>query len=91
MKVIWTPRAAKDLDALVDYIGDDSPDAATRVASRILNQISSLASMPDMGRIGLVPGTRELVFRPWSYIAVYKVVRDEVRILRIRHASQNWP
>jgi toxin ParE1/3/4 len=44
-----------------------------------------------MGRTGEVPGTRELVFHPWPYIAVYKIDTEVVRIIRIRHAAQDWP
>ena len=91
MKVIWTPRAASDLDEMVDYIGADSPDSALRVAGRIYDQVMQLATMPHIGRSGEVPSTRELVFHPWPYIAVYKVADDAVRIIRIRHASQQWP
>jgi toxin ParE1/3/4 len=41
--------------------------------------------------LGLAPNTRELVFAPWPYIAVYEIIEDQVQILRIRHASQDWP
>ncbi|WP_396248285.1 type II toxin-antitoxin system RelE/ParE family toxin [Granulicella mallensis] len=50
-----------------------------------------LAAMPNVGKIGELPGTRELLFHPWPHIAVYKVTSDAVRIIRIRHASQRWP
>jgi toxin ParE1/3/4 len=91
MKIIWTPRAASDLDGVVDFIAAGSPDAATRVANRIYKEVMQLAAMPNVGKIGELPGTRELLFHPWPYIAVYKVTSDAVRIIRIRHASQRWP
>jgi plasmid stabilization system protein ParE len=70
MKVLWTPQAAQDLSAAVDYIAFDKPYAAVRVANRIYEQVTSLARMPNLGRVGAVPGTRELIFHPWLYIAV---------------------
>jgi toxin ParE1/3/4 len=91
MKIIWTPRAADDLEYVVNEISADRPDAALRVAAKIYNHILMLATMPNMGRIGDLPGTRELVFSPWPYIAVYRVSEDAVRILRIRHGAQQWP
>jgi toxin ParE1/3/4 len=91
MKVLWTPRATSDLDAMMDFIGKDNPDAAIRVAARIYSQVMQLAAMPNIGRAGEVPGTRELVFHPWPYVAVYRVMQDNIRILRLRHASQQWP
>jgi addiction module RelE/StbE family toxin len=91
VKIVWTPQAADDLDAAVDYISAERPDAAVRVANTIYNHVLALATMPQMGRTGELPGTRELVFHPWPYIAVYRVDAEAVRILRIRHASQDWP
>jgi len=91
VKVIWTPRAAIDLDGMIDYIAMDSPDSAIRVASKIYNQVMDLSSMPSIGRIGALPGTRELLFNPWPYIAVYRITSGTVRVLRIRHAAQQWP
>ncbi|CAN5773047.1 type II toxin-antitoxin system RelE/ParE family toxin [soil metagenome] len=91
MKVIWTPRAASDLDEAVDYIGTDKPGAALEVADRIYVEVAGLATMPHIGRIGLVPGTRELIFHPCPYIAVYKIFEEDIRILRIRHSSKQWP
>ena len=91
MKVVWTPRAVDDLDDLTDYLAVRSPDTAVRVAGKIYTQINQLASTPHIGRIGDVPDTREWVFHPWPYIAVYRVVGEELRILRVRHASQDWP
>jgi toxin ParE1/3/4 len=91
VRVLWTPRAASDLNEAVDFISVDKPDAAIRVADRIYRQVMQLGTLPYQGRIGLVPGTRELVFHPWPYIAVYKIQGDTVRIIHIRHASRQWP
>jgi toxin ParE1/3/4 len=91
VKVVWTPRAARDLEEITDYIGTDSPASAVKVADRIFTQAMELVLTPRVGRIGEVPDTRELVFHPWPYIAVYRIVGAEIRILRVRHASQSWP
>jgi len=91
MKVLWTPRAASDLEHAADYIAKRNPDAAIRVATKIYTRMMALETTPEIGRIGAVRGTREIVFHQWPYIAVYKISRDAVRILRIRHASQQYP
>ncbi len=91
MKVIWTPRAASDLPAAVAYISRDNERAAARVATRIYKQIVLLESMPERGRLGVLPGTRELTFHPWSYLAVYRIAGDSIRVLRIRHGARLWP
>jgi addiction module RelE/StbE family toxin len=88
VKVFWSPRAAADLNDLVRFISADKPDAATQVGDRIYQHVEGLASTPHIGRPGILPGTRELIFAPWPYIAIYKIVGEKVRIIRIRHASR---
>lgn len=41
--------------------------------------------------MGQKDGTRELVVAPMPYIIVYGVEPDMVHILRIIHASEDWP
>lgn len=91
MRVRWTTNAANDLAHIVERIRNDNPAAAHRVAKTIYNAVAGLRRFPHRGRIGLAENTRELVFPPWPYIAVYEIVEDQVQVLRIRHASQDWP
>jgi toxin ParE1/3/4 len=53
--------------------------------------IALLQNAPNSGRIGLAVDTRELMFAPLPYIAVYEIVDGQVQVLRIRHAAQDWP
>jgi addiction module RelE/StbE family toxin len=96
IRVRWTPNAADDFTAIIERIRDDNPAAAHRVATRIYTAVAELRQFPNRGRKGLAAQTRELVFPPRPYIVVYEVIdthADEVgvAILRIRHASQDWP
>ena len=89
MRVRWTTNAADDLAAIVEYIRKDNPDAARRMAQMICKGIARLRSFPNSGRIGLAENTRELIFS--SYIVVYEIIDDQIQVLRIRHAAQDWP
>ena len=91
MRVRWTSNAANDLARIVERIREDNPAAAHRVARTIYSAVAALRKFPQTGRSGLAENTRELVFPPWPYIAVYEIVKDQVHVLRIRHASQDWP
>lgn len=91
MRVRWTTTAAGDLARIVAYIRKDDPAAARRVAQTILGSVAGLRTFPSRGRIGLAENTRELVFAPWPYIAVYEITGNQVQVLRIRHAAQDWP
>lgn len=61
------------------------------MAQTIYWSIGRLGKFPNAGRMGLAQNTRELVFSPWPYVAVYEIVGDQVQVLRIRHAAQDWP
>ena len=91
MRVRWTTTAAADLAHIVEYIRKDDPAAARRVAQTIFGSVAGLRTSPSRGRIGLAENTRELVFAPWPYIAVYEIIGNQVQVLRIRHAAQDWP
>jgi toxin ParE1/3/4 len=91
MTVRWSPEAAADFAAIVEYIRKQNPSAAERVANKIYDGVASLASFPRQGRLGKTKGTRELVFSPLPYIAVYRVEEEAVEIARVLHGSQRWP
>ena len=73
MRVRWTTDAADDLERICDYIAETNPDSARRIANTIVNGIASLHTFPDRGRPGRVEGTREFVFAPLPFVAVYEV------------------
>jgi addiction module RelE/StbE family toxin len=90
MKVILRDSALEDLDRIYAWISNDNPSAAAEVA-RIRDRISFLEidALVQMGRQGLVSGTRELIEYP--YIIVYRVDDRlrEVDILAIFHGAQS--
>jgi len=90
MKVRWSPDAADDLEQVVRQIEKGSPAAARNVASTIFRGIASLRQSPRRGRTGGVDGTRELVFAPLPYIAVYRLTGNTIEIVRIFHGTQDW-
>jgi len=90
MRVRWTTDAADDLERICDYIAETSLDSSRRVAQTIVEGVASLHTFPNRGRLGRIEGTRELVFAPLPFVAVYEV-HDEVQVLRILHGAQQWP
>jgi addiction module RelE/StbE family toxin len=91
VRVRWDPKALARLEAEGDYIAQDSPVAAGRVITRIMNAVDDLAAHPLKGRQGRVMGTRELVIPRTSYIVVYRVRGQWVEILALQHGAQQWP
>jgi len=58
---------------------------------KLYEAIRSLKRQPYSGRVGREDGTRELLFPPLPYIAVYRVEKQSIEVLRIYHAAQDRP
>jgi addiction module RelE/StbE family toxin len=91
MIVSWSKRSIAQLDRISRYIDRDNSSAAERLTTHIFNEVMLLSSMADRGKPGRVAGTREKLFLPYPYFAVYRIVGNQVRILHIRHTSRRWP
>jgi toxin ParE1/3/4 len=55
---------------------------------KLYEGIRSLKQWPNRGRTGREDRTRELLFPPTSYVAVYRVNEQSVEVLRIYHAAR---
>lgn len=91
MQVRWTSPAAQDLEDIALYIQRDSESAAEVVAKTLFDAANSLELLPSKGRVGRIPGTRELVVPGLSYIVLYEVADTAIQILHIYHGARNWP
>ncbi|MGA2349218.1 MAG: type II toxin-antitoxin system RelE/ParE family toxin [Terracidiphilus sp.] len=91
MKISRSPTAVSDLEAIREYIAKDNSSAARKVANRIKESVNRLIRFPLSGRVGRLPGTRELVVPGTSYIAAYTIQGDELRIASVLHGQQRWP
>ena len=90
LELVWSQLALSDLFAIIDYISDDNPDAAQNLKDNISEKTLNLIQFPNMGKLGRVSGTRELVTGA-NYVVVYQVTESHVHILRVLHAAQQWP
>ena len=91
MKVTFSEGANGDLDREFAWIAKDNPRAAYKMIARIEARVRRLAAVnfPDMGRPGLIEGTRELIEHP--YLIVYQVdeAHSEVFVLAVVHGAQD--
>ena len=90
VRLVWTRLASIDRKDIREYIAADNPAAALALDELISEKAARLADDPGLGRIGRVPGTRELVAHR-NYVLVYDMADDQVRILRVLHAARQWP
>ncbi len=85
MKLRFTPRAARDLADIADYIHQRSPQAALRVRAAILESLQNLVLLPLAGRQQKVAGVRKLVTRRFAYLIYYTAeeAAEEIIVLTI--------
>ena len=76
MRVRWTTDAANDLERICDYIAEDRPESARRVAQSVIERIGTLETFPSLGHVGRVQGTREIAFPPLPFVAIYEIRED---------------
>ncbi len=91
MRLLWTELAEADLDAIVLYVADESISNALAMDSRIRERVRMLADYPELGPLGRIPDTRELVVPNDRCVVVYRLQDDLVYVLRVIHGGQEWP
>ena len=89
MKLIFSRAAVHDLARLRDFIAQHSPEAAQRIAQRLLGSIQGLVDTPQIGRpVADMPGEiRDLVFG--KYVVRCKIKQQYLYILRIWHGKED--
>ena len=89
MRIRWTPPAAADMLSISEYLREHHPRYRQPTMRKLYKKIRALKDAPYLGRPGRVEGTREILFPPMPYIAVYRVHEQSIEIWRIYHTSQD--
>ena len=91
MRIRWTPAAAADLQGISDYLKDHHPLYRDPTMRKLYGTIRELKQWPGRGRSGCEEGTREILFPPTPYVAVYRVREQTIEVMRIYHAAEDRP
>ena len=84
-----SPQARSELEAIGDYIAEDSPANAKRFIDRLTEKFIALGGSPRIGRVRpeLRPDLRSFPFG--AYLILYRIVDDGVEIVRVVHSARN--
>jgi toxin ParE1/3/4 len=88
--IVCLPDARADLVAVVSYIAERNPDAASKLLDQIESSVKPLARHPNLYRAGRIGGTREMVVHP-NYIVVYRVGAAAIGIVSVLHSRRVYP
>ncbi len=87
MKLIYSQEAVADLVRFRDFIAENDPTAASRIAANLIERINHLCTFPEMGRnVSQAPNpetVRDFIFG--KYVVRYTLHGSALIILRIWH------
>ena len=89
VEIVWSALARSRLREIRSYVARDKPEAAERLAIRIVAVVEALRNHPYLGRAGAEPGIRELVIGGTPYIVLYRVQSRRVTVSTIWHGGQS--
>ena len=80
-------KAEEDLDAIIDYIASDNPEAALKLYDTFLKQFEYLAQFPEVGRVRreFSPVVRSL---PVGNYVIFFQDASPVQIVRVLHGAR---
>lgn len=87
-KVVWSKKAKETLLDCHDFIAEDSKSRAESWANKVIDSTQNLEIFPEMGveeNPSGIQNLRKLIIG--DYILRYLVIKDEVRILSVKHSS----
>lgn len=87
VEIVWSALARTRLREIRAYVARDKPEAAERLAMRIVAMVEALRNHPHLGRVGAEPGIRELVIGSIPYVVLYRVQGRHVLIGTIWHGA----
>ncbi len=91
-RIVWTPQAIADLEAIHAFIARDSERYADIVVDRIIAAVERVRDFPRSGRV--VPEVqredlREVILG--SYRIVYWLVEDRADVVTVFRSSRLFP
>ena len=90
MKLRFTLEALDHIAAIHFYIEAKSAPAAAHIVGRIFIDCDRLSEFPEIGHVGMAPGTFEWTVAGLPYIIVHQVdaKKDKIIILGVFHGAQ---
>ncbi len=88
-KVVWSPEAIEDTEAITAYIARDSEFYASAVATEIVEVARGIESFPWMGRVVPELGDENIRERfAYSYRVIYQVQENRILIVAVLHGKR---
>ena len=88
-RILRNRVSVSDYEDIWNYIARDNPAAADRMIRELERHVSTLATMPGLGREEprLAPNLRSFPVR--SYLIFYRAVDDGIELVRVLHGARD--
>jgi plasmid stabilization system protein ParE len=84
----FTAPALRDLDEILFYIAQRSPQGARRVQERLRIVLDVIGRHPRIGALTSDPVIRRMPALPYPYLIFYEAGDGEIIIHAVRHAAR---
>lgn len=89
MRLLITPLARQDIEAIGDYIAQDDPVHAMAFVEALRHQCQRIAAQPLMYRLRPELGVGLRSCPHGRYVIFFSVQEDAVRIVRVLHGARD--
>jgi toxin ParE1/3/4 len=89
MRLRYTLPALTDLESILDYLVDRSPQGASRIRARIRAVTDLLLRYPQAGAVTDDPTIRRVTTTPYPYLIFYEATDTEIIIHAVRHGARD--
>lgn len=89
LKLIWSPEAVEDVEAIASYIERDSLWYAKNVVSKIVETAETIPAFPEIGRMVSEVGDEAVRERfIYSYRLIYHLKPENILLVAVIHGSR---
>ena len=89
MQVYWTETAINHLQAIYDYISQNSSQYAAIIVDRLTRRSQQIASFPYSGRVVSTFGQKEIrEVIEGSYRIIYWIKAEQIEVIAVVHGSR---
>jgi len=91
MRLRLSPHVPGDLEEIAEYIARDSPRHALRVLRLLRAKMKEIAKQPELYRIRPELGLDARLVAMGSYVILFRIRRNTVRVERVVHGGRDLP
>jgi addiction module RelE/StbE family toxin len=91
MRIRYSPRATRDLDAIHEYLTKRSPDGAFNVMTAIFASVEFIRRHPEAApAVSNIAGVRGVMVHRYRFKVFYRILAPEevIEIVHVRHTSR---